>query len=165
MKLYEIPAQYRQALEACQPDEETGELDESTVAALSAFLADSQDKIEASALFVRELEAEAELVAQESQAMAARSKSIKRHAERIKAFMLPALEVLGGKVKAPRVTVSLRTSKAVEVADENALPEAFKQEVVTVKIDKIKIKDAITAGQEVPGACIVERKSVQMRVK
>ena len=67
------------------------------------------------------------------------------------------------KLETPKVVVSFRKSKAIQIDDEAAVPAAFKSEVVSVKIDKTLIKQAIQLGQEVPGAALVENRNLQIR--
>lgn len=65
------------------------------------------------------------------------------------------------KVSAGTFTVGTRKSTAVNIIDEYSIPVRY--EVVTVKIDKTAIKDAIKNGEEVPGAQLVERKSLTIK--
>lgn len=67
------------------------------------------------------------------------------------------------KVSAGTFTVGTRKSTAVNIIDESAIPARYANEVVTVKIDKTAIKDAIKNGEEVPGAQLVERKSISIK--
>lgn len=94
-------------------------------------------------------------------------KLIKR-AERSQEWMKGAmLDVMVGldktKVSAGTFTVGTRKSTAVNIIDESALPARYAREVVAVKIDKTAIKDAIKNGEEVPGALLVERRSISIR--
>lgn len=94
-------------------------------------------------------------------------KLIKR-AERSQEWMKGAmLDVMVGldktKVSAGTFTVGTRKSTAVNIIDESAIPARYASEVVTVKIDKTAIKDAIKNGEEVPGAQLVERKSISIK--
>ena len=77
-------------------------------------------------------------------------------------MLLDALHATG-KVKTARVTVSIRTTKAVEIAEGADLPEAYTTVKTTVSPNKTAIKDALSAGIEVPGCHIEERESVQIR--
>lgn len=67
------------------------------------------------------------------------------------------------KVSAGTFTVGTRKSTAVNIIDESAIPARYANEVVAVKIDKTAIKDAIKNGEEVPGAQLVERKSLTIK--
>ncbi len=64
MRLYEIPEQYRQALESIDVDEETGEIINAD--ALNQFEMDAKEKIENAALFCRELDRESIALSEEA---------------------------------------------------------------------------------------------------
>lgn len=160
MKLYEIAPALRFALDDIVVDEETGEILQAD--ALHAVEAEASDKIEATALYLRELDAEAKAAKDEADRMIARVKSMQKRSDYLKAMLLEALHATG-KVKTARVTVSIRTTKAVEIAEGADLPEAYTTVKHIVSPNKTAIKDALSAGIEVPGCHIEERESVQIR--
>lgn len=67
------------------------------------------------------------------------------------------------KVSAGTFTVGTRKSTSVNIIEESAIPARYAREVVTVKIDKTAIKDAIKNGEEVPGAQLVEKSILSIR--
>lgn len=160
MKLYEISDAIRQALDHIELDEETGEI--LSADALHAVEAQAAEKIEATALYLRELDAEAKAAKEEADRMLARVKSMQKRSDYLKAMLLDALHATG-KVKTGRVTVSIRTTKAVEIAEGADLPEAYTTVKTTVSPNKVAIKQALLDGVEVPGCHIEERESVQIR--
>lgn len=160
MKLYQISDAIRQALDHIELDEETGEIlnaDE-----LHAVEAEAADKIEATALYLRELDAEAKAAKEEADRMIARVKSMQKRSDYLKSMLLDALHATG-KVKTVRVTVSIRTTKAVEIAEGADLPEAYTTVKTTVSPNKVAIKQALLDGVEVPGCELIERESVSIR--
>ena len=160
MKLYEISDAIRAALDHIDVDPETGEI--LSADALHAVEAEASDKIEATALYLRELDAEAKAAKDEADRMIARVKSMQKRSDYLKSMLLDALHATG-KVKTARVIVSIRTTKAVEIAEGADLPEAYTTVKTTVSPNKTAIKDALSAGIEVPGCHIEERESVQIR--
>lgn len=160
MKLYEIQDAIREALEHIEIDEETGEIlaaDE-----LHAVEALAADKVEATALYVKEEDAEIKALKEEIDRMTKRLKSKTKRNDYIKSMLLDALHATG-KVKTPRVTVSIRLSKAVEITQEQAVPEAYTTKKTTITPNKILIKEALSEGTVVPGCQLVERESVSIR--
>ena len=160
MKLYQISDAIRQALDHIELDEETGEIlnaDE-----LHAVEAEAADKIEATALYLRELDAEAKAAKDEADRMIARVKSMQKRSDYLKAMLLDALHATG-KVKTARVSVSIRTTKAVEIAEGADLPEAYTTVKTTVSPNKVAIKQALLDGVEVPGCSLEARESVSIR--
>ena len=160
MKLYQISDAIRQALDHIELDEETGEI--LSADALHAVEAEASEKIEATALYLRELDAEAKAAKEEADRMLARVKSMQKRSDYLKAMLLDALHATG-KLKTGRVTVSIRTTKAVEIAEGADLPEAYTTVKTTVSPNKVAIKQALLDGVEVPGCHIEERESVQIR--
>lgn len=160
MKLYEISDAIRAALDHIDVDPETGEI--LNADNLHAVEAEASDKVEATALYLRELDAEAKAAKDEADRMIARVKSMQKRSDYIKSMLLDALHATG-KVKTARVTVSIRTTKAVEIAEGANLPEAYTTVKTTVSPNKVAIKQALIDGIEVPGCHIEERESVQIR--
>lgn len=160
MKLYEIAPALRFALDDIVVDEETGEILSSD--ALHAVEAQAAEKIEATALYLRELDAEAKAAKDEADRMIARVKSMQKRSDYLKSMLLDALHATG-KVKTGRVTVSIRTTKAVEIAEGADLPEAYTTVKTTVTPNKVAIKQALLDGVEVPGCSLEARESVSIR--
>ena len=140
-------------------DEETGEvlnadeLDQITMA--------RDEKIENIALWVKDLLAEADAIKAEEQALAKRRKQAENKADWLKRYVAQALE--GEKFKTPRVAISYRTSEAVEILDEDLIPEEFLMIKTEYKPDKKAIKDELKVGGEVEGAVLVKRTSLQIK--
>lgn len=160
MKLYEIPTKIRAALDGIDCDPETGEILQAD--ALHAVEAEASDKIEATALYLRELDAEAKAAKDEADRIIARVKSMQKRSDYLKAMLLEALHATG-KVKTARVTVSIRTTQAVQINQEQAIPEAFTTKKITISPNKVLIKETISAGGCVPGCELIERESVSIR--
>lgn len=160
MKLYEISDAIRAALDHIELDPETGEILQAD--ALHAVEAEASEKIEATALYLRELDAEAKAAKDEADRMIARVKSMQKRSDYLKSMLIEALHATG-KVKTARVTVSIRTNKAIEVADGVTLPDAFVTVRTTTTPNKTALKEAIEAGAEIEGVRLVERESVQIK--
>lgn len=160
MKLYQISDAIRQALDHIELDEETGEI--LSADELHAVEAEAAEKVEATALYLRELDAEAKAAKEEADRMLARVKSMQKRSDYLKAMLLDALHATG-KVKTGRVTVSIRTTKAVEIAEGADLPEAYTTVKTTVTPNKVAIKQALLDGVEVPGCHLEARESVSIR--
>ena len=160
MKLYEIAPALRFALDDIEVDPETGEI--LNADALHAVEAQAAEKVEATALYLRELDAEAKAAKEEADRMLARVKSMQKRSDYLKAMLLDALHATG-KVKTGRVTVSNRTTQAVEIEEGANLPEAYTTVKTTVNPNKVAIKQALLDGVEVPGCSLEARESVSIR--
>ena len=121
-------------------------------------------KAEAVACFIKNAAAMAESIKEEEKTLKKRRESLERRNDYLKQLLQNSLDAVGkAKLETPKVVVSFRKSKAIQIDDEAAVPAAFKSEVVSVKIDKTLIKQAIQLGQEVPGAALVENRNLQIR--
>ena len=160
MKLYEISDAIRAALDHIDVDPETGEI--LNADNLHAVEAEASDKVEATALYLRELDAEAKAAKEEADRMLARVKSMQKRSDYLKSMLLDALHATG-KVKTARVTVSIRTTQAVAVDEGANLPEAYTTVKTTVSPNKVAIKQALLDGVEVPGCSLEARESVSIR--
>lgn len=158
--LYEIRANLEAVINnGFVVDEETGEIlyDSSDLDALQDSYT---DKLEACGLFVKDLEATAKMIREEEKALAARRRTLENKAARLRNYVL--LNVIdNGRLDTPRVALSLRHVKAVDVVDPDAIPEQYQR--ITVAPDKAGIKKAIEAGEQVDGAELVERQTLQIK--
>lgn len=159
--LYEIDATIMSLV-----DLETGEiLDYEAFAELQM---EREKKIENMALWYKDLVAEANAIKAEEANLAARRKACENKAERLKAYLSDLLD--GGKFKTPRVDCTFRASRSVQIQDEAEFIRAMEQgqhfEYLTYKaptVNKTAITQAIKAGQLVPGAELVEKKSISIK--
>jgi outer membrane murein-binding lipoprotein Lpp len=153
MTLYEIDQKLLDCI-----DLETGEiLNEER---LNELQMERNEKLEKVALWIKELNAEADALKAEKQAFADRQKAAENKAESLKKWLADALA--GEKFKTTKVMVSFRKTKSVEVADIFALDENYvKYSEPTA--DKAAIKKAIEAGEIVKGAQLVEGTSISIK--
>lgn len=162
--LYQISQEYMAVLEGGMViDETTGEIifDDTDLDALQAAF---DDKLEACALYLKNLESDAEAIKAEEKALADRRRTIERKSERMKAYVRDCVgDMDGQRFETPKVALSLRRSKAVDVYDAGKLPEEYVVRKETLQPDKKAIKEAISRGDDVPGAELRENWSLQVR--
>lgn len=157
MKLYEIEEEIMNVF-----DPETGEiLDEDKLAKLEM---ERDRKIENIALYIKNLESDAEQIKVEKNALAAREKSAKNKAESLRTFLSGYLA--GQKFSTPKVAISFRSSTSVE-ADVGALigsdigQDYLKYAEPTA--DKVAIKKALQEGIVLPGCALVTNQNMQIK--
>jgi hypothetical protein len=155
LALYELSHSYLQALEAFT-DPETDLPAEVVADTLEAIEGELQDKAVNVAKFMRNLEAFAEAIKAAEEQMARRRKAIENRARWIKDYLKSNMEACGiTKIDSPWFCLAIQKNPAaVDILDESAVPAGFRQEIVTVKIDKAAIKKAIESGEDVPGAML-----------
>lgn len=140
-------------------DEETGEI--LNAEELDALELAREEKIEGVGLWIKNLQAEAEAVKKEKDAMADRQRRLEKKAESLKNYLAWALQ--GEKFSTPRIAMSWRKSESVLIPDEALLDDRFVSIQMIKKPDKKLIKDTLKAGLEVPGAELVTKQNLQIK--
>lgn len=158
MTLYEID----NAIMECV-DLETGEIID--IEQLDMLQMERDAKIENVACWIKDLNAEAEAIKAEKQALAERQKVAENKAESLKKWLAYALQ--GEKFKTSKCAISFRKSEAVEVTDEG-LNNLMKEhdELLTYKEptpNKTAIKQAIKDGLNVEGVQLVQNVSTVIK--
>jgi hypothetical protein len=153
MNLFEIDSALQQCFDA-----ETGEI--LNPESLEALSMEREQKIENIALWIKDLEAEAQALKAEKQAFEERQKAAERKAASLKKYLLSALG--GENFKTIKAAVTFRKSQKVEVPDVYKLNENFVR-YSEPTADKAAIKKAIQAGQTVEGATLVESLSISVK--
>lgn len=160
MTLYEIAQEMATLI-----DPETGELRD--YEAFEALSMAREEKIDNMAKWVLDLEAEAKMVKERADELTKRAQSAKKKAERLREYLQ---EFLGGeKRKTADYTIGYRRTEAVEITDEDravAWLMEHRDDALTYqqpKISKTAVKELLKAGENVPGAELVERQSMSIR--
>ena len=160
--LYEID----QAILECV-DLETGEILDSD--RLTALQMERERKLEGVALWVKDLNYEAQMVKEEADKLTARKKALDNKIASIKAWLRWALD--GEKLKTPRCNVYQTHSQKVVIDDEKALIDMFMsspsgEKFLRMKdpeIDKNALKDSMKQGYEYEFAHLEETESVVIK--
>ena len=158
MTIWEI----EQAIIDCV-DAETGEI--ADYERFEALQMERDAKIENTALYVKQLKAEAKAIREEEKTLAERRQAVERKAERLGEYLSRFLD--GEKWKSAKVDITYRKSTAVEV-DADFLDWALlnADELLTYKppeISKTAIKDYLSKGNTLDKARIVERLSMSIK--
>ena len=153
MTLYEIDAAILDCIDA-----ETGEVVDADK--LNDLQIEREEKVEAVALWIKDLTAEAAALKAEKQAFSERQAAAEKKAESLRKWLSDALA--GQKFKTTRVAVSFRKTESVDVPDVWALDDSFLKYADPTP-DKQKIKAALKAGEAVTGAALVEGQSMTIK--
>ena len=158
--LYEIDADLEQLL--TQVDEETGELLIDPVA-LDALTLERTEKLEGMALLVKNWAAEAAAIKAEEDALKERRQRLEKHSARLTQRLQDVLA--GEKLETPRVAVTWRKSKSVEI-DEAVFWENPAEAFIRYKepeVNKTAVTAALKDGGIVPGAKLVEKLNMTIK--
>lgn len=163
MKLYEITNQYEQIFNQVNED---GEISSETLLLLDDLKHDFVEKAVEVAAYVKNIEAEAAAIKEAIANMKAREESLTKKAQALKEYMQFNLQQLGiNEIEtSPYFKIRLKTCPpSVDVFDEETIPVEYWKEKVVMSLDKIKIKEALSEGVEVPGATI--HRNIKLEIK
>ena len=162
--LYEI-VQHRAEFERLA---EQGDLDPQLIVdTLESLDGELNDKAVAVAQFSRNIEATAAAVREAGKAMLDRAARLEKRAESIRNYLLFQMEFAQvSKIECPWFTIAIRKNPpAVIIDDEAAVPDQFKvtPEPPAPRPDKALIRDALKAGEDVPGARLVQSERLEIK--
>jgi len=163
MKLYKIAEKFNDILELINED---GELNQDTVQALDDIESEFEEKAIAVASYVKSLEAEQEAIQQAINSMRARQDSLSTKSEQLREYLQFNLQRLSINEisSSPYFKIKIKQCpESIDVFDETAIPAEFVREKTVTSIDKIKIKEAIKDGIDVPGASIQRKLKLEIK--
>ena len=168
MKLYEITSEMWALDElflSCI-DEETGEVKDDGVIDILEQELKLQLQTKGAGIIKSFKNSEAMLngVDEEIKRLQALKKSISNQINSRKEYIVRNMEMMGiTKIETELGNLSLRKSKSVNIYDESLIDKKFIEIETKEKISKTEIKKAIEAGENVQGANIVEKNSLNIR--
>lgn len=124
-------------------------------------------KIEGCCRFIRELESRAVARREEAKRLNARAEIAENAAERVKEFLLKAMQLVGAKKEDTEhftVTVKNNGGKAPMTVDDDKVPAAYTTLETEIKIDKERIRAELESGAKLPFARLGER-GTQLGIK
>ena len=123
-----------------------------------------EQKIENVALYIKNKQAEADMIKAEADKLAERAKAKANEAKRCKEYLSSFMANYydGEKFETARVRLSWRSSESVEVNGIDALPDEYLR-FKDPEPDKTKIKAALKAGVELQGCTLVAKQNLQIK--
>ena len=117
-------------------------------------------KVENTALYIKNLKAEAEALKAEKMAFAERQKQAERKIEWLTGYLTRNMH--GSTFESPKVSIKWRKSTSAEITDESLIPEDYLVPQPP-KVDKRGILADLRAGLDVPGATLSENQNIQIK--
>lgn len=116
------------------------------------------------AFVIRSMEASAEAIREAELQMAARRQAINNRAKQLKERLKGAMELAGmTKIECPHFVISIaKNPAAVDLYEPGLVPPSFMKKPPP-EPDTTAIKDALKAGQEVPGAALKQGTSLRIK--
>ena len=117
--------------------------------------------------YTKNIELTIEAMKEEEDRISSNRKALENKLTRFKQYVKECMENNGiTKIETGLGTLSIAKSPAsVEIINEDAIPSEFKQEVVTVKVDKTKIKNNFKETGEIPEGVNIVTTNTNLRIK
>ena len=158
--LYDIAQDYLAVIDGGFVFNEDGEIlfDSSNIDELKAAL---DDKLEACALYIKDLESDEKAISDEIEKLRKRKEQLKKKSEHLRDYVVANMMMVDVKnVETPRVTLSYRKSSFVDVYDEDGLynicPSVFDDQ--KPKLSKTRLKNLLNNQNEAMRDAIFEVK-------
>jgi len=163
MKLYEIKEEYDVLLRALEDAE-----DEEQVSALSSQLHDLEwersEKLENIAKYMQALQWDMDSIDSEVARLSSLKSGKSNTKDRLKNYISYNLTQEGiQKMETDLFKFSFRKSESVEVIDQEAIPQDYMKEKVTLSVDRASLKRAIKSWVEIAWAVINEKQNLQIK--
>lgn len=161
LSLYEIEKDHLQLVE--QLIENGGEVTPEIEAALALNEQNLTTKGTNYGFVVKQLTGECAIIDGEIARLTALKKSRSKTIDKLENALTVAMQVFGvDEIKSPVMKINFRKSETVEFDDSGEIPEKFIVVKTSESPDKVAIKAAIKAGEEVPGAYIKVNQNLQI---
>lgn len=117
--------------------------------------------------YIKNIELTIEATKEEEKRIADNRKVLENKMGRFKEYVKECMERNGiTKIETSLGTLSIAKSPiSIEIVKEEEIPKEFKQEVITVKIDKTKIKNNFKETGEIPNGVKVVTTNTNLRIK
>ena len=157
MNLYTLTQNYLHVLEMAENGEDLADTLESLEDAIEV-------KAENTAKVIKQLEANAEMLANEAKRLSERKSAIENNVRNLKSYLQDQLERCGkAKVKGEIFTVAIQNNpQSVEVVDETKIPLEFFIEQAP-KLDKKTLLQHLKNAEQIPGAELRQSRSLRIR--
>jgi hypothetical protein len=155
--LYELSTEYQSAFNEMM----ALDMDEQTIAdTLEGLQGELEVKGRSVAAYFLNLQADVDAIKEAEGRMVARRKSLESKVTAMKDYLRDNMQKTGiTEISCPEFCIKIgKPSKAVEITNELLIPEEYKKVVTTERISKTDISKALKAGNDIPGAQLVDGK-------
>ena len=161
MNLYEINRDLQNMiLSAIDAD---GVIQEGFEADIDELFKAKEEKLLNCAKYIKNEMAFVKMLKEEEDALKTRRKAIENRIEWMKKYVLSNVEA-GEKVQDSQATISTRKSESVEILNETLIPKELCSHIPeSWKVDKMAVKKAIKAGNEIEGVKVVQNLNLTIK--
>ena len=144
------------SLDTCPP-----ELHAELEQRIAAYIGAEVEKVDRIAGVLASLEGVQANAKAEIERLRQRQQTAKKAGARLEGYLLQVIRQRDGRpLRGRNTTFSIRRSESLEITDPLLIPDQWKRITVVTDIPKIPIKEAIKAGQQVPGAHIEQHENL-----
>ena len=163
MKLYELTHEFENIFAQVGED---GEITQDMMDNLDSVKEDFEQKALSVANYIKNLEAEEHAIEQAMEDMRTRKNRLTKQVHSLSEYLQFNLQKLSiNEIKSsPYFKIRLKVCPpSVDVFDEALVPDEFWREKVSKSIDKIRLKEVMGEGIEIPGATI--QRKIKLEIK
>jgi hypothetical protein len=162
--LYQLAAQHREL----QMLAEEADVDAQAISdTLEGLVGEFEDKAQAVAMVIGNLEGAADAISEAAKQMQARAKRLNERAAGIKTYLKIQMQATGiTKISCSYFAITLRKNPPrLDIADEQSIPDEFRvwPEPPAPTIDRKALLDALKRGRDIPGARIAQDERVEIK--
>lgn len=164
MNLYDLKENYKN-LEAVLETAEDENLKEMLIAALNEVEDSISAKAENVVYYIKNLESDVAAIKEEEKRLSEKRKSVEKKVNNLKEYLFNFTKGAdGGKIKGNIFTVSIKKNPASVVVDDlTAIPAELIRIKTIAEADKTEIKKILKNGEEVPGARLEQKESLNIK--
>lgn len=117
--------------------------------------------------YTRNIELTIEAMKNEEKRISEQRKTLENRLTKFKEYVKECMEQGGfTRLETPLGTLSIvKNPPSVEIINEDEIPKEFKQEIVSVKIDKTAIKEHFKVTGEIPAGVNINTQNTSLRIK
>ena len=163
MKLYEITNEFESIFNDV---DETGEITQAMFDAMDGLKDEFESKAISVASYIKNIEAEENAIKLAMDDMKKRRDSLKNKADSLTEYLQYSLVKMSISEINTSPLFKIRIKKcpvSVDVFDDLVLPPEYLREKVVTSVDKIKLKEVLNEGVEVPGACLQRKTKLEIK--
>lgn len=164
MKLFEITQEYQSILSSSF-NSETGELDDQALSKINDLQDDMKSKSIALASFIKNLDAEQNAIDEAIASMARRKSSLLNKISKLNDYLKCNMEKCSiNEISSPYFDIKLKKCPlSVDIVNEDDIPKDYIKIKEVISLDKVKIKEDIQNGIDIPGALL--KQNVRIEIK
>tara|TARA_R100000654_G_C2678657_1_gene127004 strand:+ start:725 stop:1252 length:528 start_codon:yes stop_codon:yes gene_type:complete len=164
--IFEISEHYLQTIQELENwmiENDTDEVPQHLDDALAINRDQLETKLTNYYFYIKDLQGKVQTIKDHVNQMQQKKKNIEKQIDRLKSYVHAGLSLYGDTNKSGNHTyktdlfkVTASNTKRLKIVDETKIPEAYKREVYSIKIDNTQLKKDIQNGAEIEGAIIDE---------